>query len=111
MGPIRRRTLRSRSSIFSQRWISVRAKPTTTMVNLLGLPPHELQAFCAALGEKPYRAKQLLRWIHHVGVADFGAMSDISKAFRERLVESSSIAAPAVRRDTTAVDGTRKWLS
>jgi 23S rRNA (adenine2503-C2)-methyltransferase len=80
------------------------------MVNLLGLTPAELQAFCAGLGEKPYRAKQLLRWIHQAGAADFGEMSDISKALRERLAASACIAAPAVRRDTTAFDGTRKWL-
>jgi 23S rRNA (adenine2503-C2)-methyltransferase len=80
------------------------------MVNLLGLPPTELQAFCAALGEKPYRAKQLLRWIHQVHADDFGAMSDISKAFREALARSATMLAPAVRRDTTASDGTRKWL-
>jgi 23S rRNA (adenine2503-C2)-methyltransferase len=80
------------------------------MVNLLGLPPSEMQAFCAALGEKPFRATQLLRWIHHAGVDDFGAMTDVSKASRERLVRSASITAPCVRRDTTAADGTRKWL-
>ena len=80
------------------------------MVNLLGLSPTELQAFCAALGEKPYRAKQLLRWIHQVHADDFGAMSDISKAFREQLAASAVIEAPRVRRDTTAADGTRKWL-
>jgi 23S rRNA (adenine2503-C2)-methyltransferase len=80
------------------------------MVNLLGLSPRELQAFCAALGEKPYRAKQLLRWMHHAGKDDFSAMTDISKTLRERLLQSAIIAAPAVRRDTTATDGTRKWL-
>ncbi|HUP93796.1 MAG TPA: 23S rRNA (adenine(2503)-C(2))-methyltransferase RlmN [Burkholderiales bacterium] len=80
------------------------------MVNLLGLPPDELQAFCAALGEKPYRAKQLLRWIHQIGAEDFSAMTDISKAFRERLAHVACVAAPPVRRDTTAHDGTRKWL-
>ena len=80
------------------------------MVNLLGLTPTELQAFCTKLGEKPYRAKQLLRWIHHAGADDFAAMTDISKALRERLQQEATIAAPAVRRDTTAADGTRKWL-
>ena len=80
------------------------------MVNLLGLTPSELQAFCAALGEKPYRAKQLLRWIHHAGADSFDAMTDVSKALRARLAEAATIAAPAVRRDTLAADGTRKWL-
>jgi 23S rRNA (adenine2503-C2)-methyltransferase len=80
------------------------------MVNLLGLSTTELQAFCAALGEKPFRAKQLMRWVHHAGVDDFAAMTDISKAFREALVKTAVIEAPRVRRDTTAADGTRKWL-
>jgi 23S rRNA (adenine2503-C2)-methyltransferase len=80
------------------------------MVNLLGLTPAELQAYCVALGEKPFRAKQLLRWLHHAGAAEFGAMTDLGKGLREQLAQTAIIAAPAVRRDTTAVDGTRKWL-
>jgi len=79
-------------------------------VNLLGLDPEALEAFCAGLGEKPYRARQLLRWIHQNGVGDFGAMTDISRPLRERLATCASIAAPAVLRDSTAGDGTRKWL-
>jgi 23S rRNA (adenine2503-C2)-methyltransferase len=80
------------------------------MVNLLGLAPGELRAFCGALGEKPYRARQLLRWIHQAGVDDFDAMTDISKALRDGLARTAVITAPAVRRDTIASDGTRKWL-
>jgi 23S rRNA (adenine2503-C2)-methyltransferase len=80
------------------------------MVNLLGLTPAELQAFCSALGEKPYRAKQLLRWIHHAGADSFAAMTDISKVLRVQLEQTATIAAPAVRRDSVAADGTRKWL-
>jgi 23S rRNA (adenine2503-C2)-methyltransferase len=80
------------------------------MVNLLGLTPAELQAYCIALGEKPYRAKQLLRWIHHGGADDFQAMTDIAKAFRETLAKTATIAGPEVRAATTAADGTRKWL-
>jgi 23S rRNA (adenine2503-C2)-methyltransferase len=80
------------------------------MVNLLGLSPLDLQAFCTDIGEKPFRAKQLLRWIHQARADDFAVMTDISKALRERLAQNATIAAPAVRRDTTAADGTRKWL-
>jgi 23S rRNA (adenine2503-C2)-methyltransferase len=79
-------------------------------VNLLGLDPQALQAFCAGLGEKPYRARQLLRWIHQAGAGDFGAMTDISRPLRERLAACASIAPPAVLRDSIAADGTRKWL-
>jgi 23S rRNA (adenine2503-C2)-methyltransferase len=79
-------------------------------VNLLGLDGRHLQEFCAALGEKPYRAKQLLRWIHGAGIDDFAAMTDVSKALREKLAEVATVAAPPIARDDTAPDGTRKWL-
>jgi 23S rRNA (adenine2503-C2)-methyltransferase len=78
--------------------------------NLLGLDPEALQAFCAGLGEKPYRARQLLRWIHQAGVGDFSSMTDMARPLRERLAACASIAHPAVLRDSTAADGTRKWL-
>jgi 23S rRNA (adenine2503-C2)-methyltransferase len=79
-------------------------------VNLLGLSRHELTAYCATLGEKPFRAKQLLHWMHQSGAAEFGVMTDISKALRERLCAEAAIAGPAVVQDTVAGDGTRKWL-
>jgi len=79
-------------------------------VNLIGLDHEALRDFCAGLGEKPYRARQLLRWIHHAGVDDFSAMTDISRPLRERLAERASIAAPRVLSESTAADGTRKWL-
>ena len=66
------------------------------MVNLLGLSPSELAAFCAGLGEKPFRAKQLMRWIHQAGVDDFGAMTDISKAnANKKYIDTSKIIDPA----------------
>jgi 23S rRNA (adenine2503-C2)-methyltransferase len=79
-------------------------------VNLLGLDHEELKSFCAGLGEKPFRARQLLRWIHHAGVDDFSAMTDMAKPLRERLAQAATVTAPRVLRDTTAADGTRKWL-
>jgi 23S rRNA (adenine2503-C2)-methyltransferase len=79
-------------------------------VNLLGLDQEGLKAFCAGLGEKPFRARQLLRWIHQAGVDRFDAMTDMSKALRARLENCARVLAPRVIRDTTAEDGTRKWL-
>ncbi len=79
-------------------------------VNLLGLDQEGLKAFCAGLGEKPYRARQLLRWIHQAGVDRFDAMTDMSKPLRARLEGCARVIAPRVIRDTTAEDGTRKWL-
>jgi 23S rRNA (adenine2503-C2)-methyltransferase len=78
--------------------------------NLLGLGPRQLGAYCTALGERPFRARQLLRWIHQAGIDDFGAMTDMSRALRERLACEATIGPPAVLRDATAPDGTRKWL-
>ncbi|MEQ1772724.1 MAG: 23S rRNA (adenine(2503)-C(2))-methyltransferase RlmN [Burkholderiales bacterium] len=79
-------------------------------VNLLGYGHQELTSYCAVLGEKPFRAKQLLHWMHQSGAADFGVMTDISKALRERLGAEAAIAGPTVIQDTVAADGTRKWL-
>jgi 23S rRNA (adenine2503-C2)-methyltransferase len=79
-------------------------------VNLLGMDCGGLEAFCASLGERPYRARQLMRWVHHAGVDDFGAMTDVSKPLRARLAQEAVVVAPAVLKDSTAPDGTRKWL-
>jgi 23S rRNA (adenine2503-C2)-methyltransferase len=78
--------------------------------NLLGLGLRQLAAYCVEIGERPFRARQLLRWMHQVGVNDFSAMTDMSKALRERLAREATIAVPPVLGDTTAPDGTRKWL-
>jgi 23S rRNA (adenine2503-C2)-methyltransferase len=79
-------------------------------VNLLGLDASGLREFCAGLGERPYRAQQLMRWMHRAGVDDFEAMTDVSRVLRERLAREAVIRAPAVMQDTIAPDGTRKWL-
>jgi 23S rRNA (adenine2503-C2)-methyltransferase len=78
--------------------------------NLLGLDVAALTAFTEALGEKPFRARQLARWIHRRGAASFDAMSDLARSFRTKLDDHAAITAPAVVRDSTSADGTRKWL-
>jgi 23S rRNA (adenine2503-C2)-methyltransferase len=78
--------------------------------NLLGLDAQELARFFEGLGEKPFRARQVQRWIHQLGEADILAMSDLSKALRERLAETACVAAPQIVGDETTADGTRKWL-
>jgi 23S rRNA (adenine2503-C2)-methyltransferase len=79
-------------------------------VNLLGLDVAALTEYTEALGEKPFRARQLARWIHRRGAGSFDAMSDLAKSLRAKLAEHASIDAPAVVRDSTSTDGTRKWL-
>jgi 23S rRNA (adenine2503-C2)-methyltransferase len=79
-------------------------------INLLDLDSAGLARFCMDIGEKPYRAKQLLRWIHQLGMSDFAEMSDLAKAFREKLAALAIIQSPEVINDHIAADGTRKWL-
>ncbi|RMW98903.1 23S rRNA (adenine(2503)-C(2))-methyltransferase RlmN [Allofranklinella schreckenbergeri] len=78
--------------------------------NLLGLDHEGLVAFCAALGEKKFRATQLYRWIHQRGVADFEAMSDLAKSLRAKLAECAYIQALPVLTERASRDGTIKWL-
>ncbi|MNM76035.1 Dual-specificity RNA methyltransferase RlmN [compost metagenome] len=80
------------------------------LVNLLDLDADALTAYCGELGEKPFRARQLQRWIHHYGASHFDAMSDLAKSLREKLSTRAEIRAPAAITDNLSADGTRKWL-
>jgi 23S rRNA (adenine2503-C2)-methyltransferase len=79
-------------------------------VNLLEYDLPRLADFLGTIGEKPFRARQLMRWVHHFGEADFERMSDLAKSLRVELAERATVAVPAVLADSTAADGTRKWL-
>ena len=78
--------------------------------NLLGYDAATLQRFFLEQGEKPFRARQVMRWIHQSGEADFARMSDLAKATREKLAATACVEAPQIVGDTLAADGTRKWL-
>jgi 23S rRNA (adenine2503-C2)-methyltransferase len=78
--------------------------------NLLGLDAAALQRFFLEQGEKPFRARQVMRWIHQSGEADFARMSDLARATREKLAATACVEAPQIVGDTLAADGTRKWL-
>ena len=80
------------------------------MPNLFDYDAAGLQALLAGWGEKPFHARQLLRWMHQLGVNDFAAMTDLRKALRARLAAEAAIVLPAVRGDSVSADGTRKWL-
>jgi 23S rRNA (adenine2503-C2)-methyltransferase len=82
----------------------------TALTNLLDLDPEQLIAYCGELGEKPFRAKQLQRWIHQFGASQFDEMTDLAKSLREKLAGRAFIASPKVISDKTSSDGTRKWL-
>jgi len=80
------------------------------MVNLLDFDADGLAAWFAQRGEKPFRARQVLRWMHRFGEDDFEQMTDVAKSLRAKLAEEAEIRGPVPVRDSVATDGTRKWL-
>jgi len=79
-------------------------------VNLLGLSQAKMEAFFAEIGEKKFRAQQVLKWIHHLGAESFDDMTNISKSLREKLKDIAEIRPPEVVKRWDSKDGTRKWL-
>ena len=79
--------------------------------NLLGMPRSELESFFANLGEKPYRADQVMRWIYRAKVTDIEAMTNISRSLRGHLKEIAEIRVPAISTGTRSSDGVVKWLA
>ncbi|TBW35875.1 23S rRNA (adenine(2503)-C(2))-methyltransferase RlmN [Azotobacter chroococcum] len=82
----------------------------TTKVNLLGLTQPQLEGFFESIGEKRFRAGQVMKWIHHFGVDDFEAMSNIGKALREKLRACAEIRGPEIVSQDISSDGARKWV-
>ena len=80
------------------------------MDNLLEFNLCELTEYLEKFGHKPYRAKQLLKWIYQSGEHDFSQMTDLAKSFRQSLQTTSEIAPPSIQLDHLSTDGTRKWL-
>lgn len=80
------------------------------MINLLDFDQEKLSDFFAVVGEKPFRAKQLLRWMHQFGESDFSRMSDLSKVLREKLLGLAVVVPPRLMQEQISDDGTRKWL-
>ncbi|MGM0632555.1 MAG: 23S rRNA (adenine(2503)-C(2))-methyltransferase RlmN [Pseudomonadota bacterium] len=82
----------------------------TEKTNLLGMTLPGLQAFFRSLDEKPFRAVQVLKWIHQRGVTDFDAMTDISKVLREKLKQTAEVRPPRIVDELPSSDGSRKWI-
>jgi 23S rRNA (adenine2503-C2)-methyltransferase len=80
------------------------------VVNLLDFDRDALTAYCERLGEKPFRAVQLFRWIHQRGAAEFDQMTDLARSLREQLPQRAQVAAPPLLTEQASVDGTTKWL-
>jgi 23S rRNA (adenine2503-C2)-methyltransferase len=83
---------------------------TSVKINLLDMNRAALEAFFAAHGEKPYRARQLMQWVHQRGVTDFAQMTDMSRSLREFLAANCCIGLPRILDAQHSADGTRKWL-
>jgi 23S rRNA (adenine2503-C2)-methyltransferase len=79
-------------------------------VNLLGFDLDGLAAYCEGLGEKPFRAQQLFRWLHQKGECDFARMSDLARSLRGKLAGAAEVRAPALLSEQASADGTIKWL-
>ncbi|MAZ71378.1 MAG: 23S rRNA (adenine(2503)-C(2))-methyltransferase RlmN [Porticoccus sp.] len=91
--------------------VNTAVEPQGLKTNLLGLSAEKLSDFFVnTLAEKPFRASQILKWIHQLGVDDFDQMTNLSKPLRERLKQVAEIRAPEVVSQQDSTDGTRKWL-
>ena len=78
-------------------------------VNLLGMTRAQLESFFTEIGEKKFRAQQVMKWIHHQGVRDFQEMTNLGKALRDRLSQMAEITPPIIDSQHDSADGTRKW--
>nr|WP_081302103.1 bifunctional tRNA (adenosine(37)-C2)-methyltransferase TrmG/ribosomal RNA large subunit methyltransferase RlmN [Gilliamella apicola] len=83
--------------------------PSKEKVNLLNFTRQQLRAFFISLGEKPFRADQVMKWIYHFGIDDFDQMTDINKKLREQLKTLAEIKAPMIAMEQRSSDGTIKW--
>ena len=79
-------------------------------INLLDLDLKSMRDFLVSIDEKPYRAEQIIQWIHQVGTCDFSRMSNLSKALRERLAQTTEFKLPEIVTSQQSPDGTHKWL-
>lgn len=78
--------------------------------NLLNFDAQALAAYFTEMGEKPFRARQLMRWMYKEGESDFAAMTDIAASLRAKLTQQACISVPSIVREELSEDGTRKWL-
>jgi 23S rRNA (adenine2503-C2)-methyltransferase len=83
---------------------------TETRINLLDLDEVRLREFFLSIGEKPFRAEQVLKWIYHQGVTDFDQMTNLSKDLRQNLERVAVVDPPKVLSEQVSMDGTTKWL-
>lgn len=85
------------------------SETNTKKINLMDLTRQQMREFFAELGEKPFRADQLVKWIYHFGEENFDNMTNINKKLREKLKAVAEIKAPEVAVEQRSADGTIKW--
>lgn len=83
---------------------------TETRINLMDLDETRMREFFESIGEKPFRAQQVLKWIYHQGVTDFAQMTNLSVDLRQKLSRVAEIEPPRILAEQLSVDGTTKWL-
>ena len=83
--------------------------PQHAKINLMGLSRLQMEQFFLELGEKKFRAHQILKWIHHAGITQIEEMSNLGKALREKLMEVAEVRPPEIVSQQDSSDGTRKW--
>ena len=81
-----------------------------TRINLMDLDQAGLREFFESIGEKPFRAEQILKWVYHQGVTDFAEMTNLGLALRQRLAQIAIVEPPRILSSQTSIDGTTKWL-
>jgi len=80
------------------------------LTNLLNFNQQQLASYFVSIGEKPFRAKQMMHWLYRYGIVDLNQMTDIAKVLREKLGNETSFTLPGVQKELISDDGTRKWL-
>ena len=83
--------------------------PQHAKINLMGLSRLQMEQFFLELGEKKFRAHQILKWIHHAGITQIEEMSNLGKALREKLMKVAEVRPPEIVSQQDSSDGTRKW--
>jgi 23S rRNA (adenine2503-C2)-methyltransferase len=89
---------------------SIASPDTPARTNLLGMTREQLERYFVSIGEQKFRATQVMKWIHQLGVDDFEQMSNLSKALRGKLSQLAEVRAPEVVFREYSADGTRKWV-
>ena len=80
------------------------------MTNLLNFNQQQLADYFVSIGEKPFRAKQMMHWLYRYGITDLDQMTDIAKVLRAKLADETSFTLPDVQEELISDDGTHKWL-